>query len=227
MILWKRTRATTVLENLKLIFSPYCADSQFVFVFVLNSLIRYTSVIAYMKFFIPPLRFVSFKNFRSAETSVWNNFKVLLLVIIVLQGYLVLIMKKNLSTEFLTLLVNIPSCETHINVASGDCTVRTGITVVYDLSCREWIFNIQWHNCRRKWGFSISSRACNEVFDRCQIIRFSPSLWKAKEGRTKLIDKSSFTLCHVNFSLEFLLYRSNNFTNQPNPHQSASLCCVV
>ena len=33
-----------------MIFSPYCTVSGFIFVFVLNLLIRYTSVIAYMKF---------------------------------------------------------------------------------------------------------------------------------------------------------------------------------
>ncbi len=50
--------------RLKMISSPYCADSGFVFIFVLNSLKRYTSVIAYMKFFSSPLRIVSFKNSR-------------------------------------------------------------------------------------------------------------------------------------------------------------------
>ena len=38
-----------------MISSPYCAVSGFVFVFVLNWLICYTSVIAYMKFLSPPL----------------------------------------------------------------------------------------------------------------------------------------------------------------------------
>ena len=37
-----------------MISSPYCAYTGFVFIFVLNLLIRYTSVIAYMKFFSPP-----------------------------------------------------------------------------------------------------------------------------------------------------------------------------
>ncbi len=70
------------LFTLKMISSPYCADSGFVFIFVLNSLKRYTSVIAYMKCFSSPLRIVSFKNSRWAKTSVWNSVKVLLLVII-------------------------------------------------------------------------------------------------------------------------------------------------
>ena len=48
--------------SLKMISSPYCADSGFVFVFVLNLLICYTSIIAYMKFLSPPLRVVTFTN---------------------------------------------------------------------------------------------------------------------------------------------------------------------
>ena len=44
---------------LKMISSPYCAVSLFVLIFVLNSLIRYTSVMAYMKFLSPLLRVVS------------------------------------------------------------------------------------------------------------------------------------------------------------------------
>ena len=51
-----------VLTPLKMISSPYCAVSGFGFVFVLNLLICYTSVIAYMKFLSPPLRVVTFTN---------------------------------------------------------------------------------------------------------------------------------------------------------------------
>ena len=50
-----------------------------------------------MKFLSPPLRVVELLNARCAETSVWDNAEVLLLVIIVGQGYLALIIKKNLS----------------------------------------------------------------------------------------------------------------------------------
>ena len=96
-----------------MISSPYCAVSGFVF--VLNLLICYTSVIAYMKFSSPPLRVVTFTNARWAATSVWDNVEVLLLVIIVWQGYLTLIMKKNvsLSQNFYLGCVYIPSCEAH------------------------------------------------------------------------------------------------------------------
>ena len=51
-------------QDLKMISSPYCAVSGFVFVFVLNWLICYTSVIAYMKFLSPPLQVVTFTNAR-------------------------------------------------------------------------------------------------------------------------------------------------------------------
>ena len=54
----------TVKPVLKMISSPYCAVSGSVFVFVLNLLICYTSVIAYMKFLSPPLRDVTFTNAR-------------------------------------------------------------------------------------------------------------------------------------------------------------------
>ena len=98
-----------------MISSPHCAVSGFVFVFVLNLLICYTSVIAYMKFLSPPLRVVTFTNARCAATSVWNNVEVLLLVIIVWQGYLALIMKKKVSLphNFYLVCVYIPSCEAH------------------------------------------------------------------------------------------------------------------
>ena len=67
----------------------------------------------YMKFLSPPLRDVTFTNAQCAATSVWDNVEVLLLVIIVWQGYLALIMKKkvSLSQNFYLGCVYIPSCE--------------------------------------------------------------------------------------------------------------------
>ncbi len=105
---------------LKLISSPYYADSGFVFVFVLNSLKCYTSVTAYIKFFSPPLRFISFKNSRWAETSVWNSVKVPLLVIICSARISGVNNeeKGKFVAEFLVLLVNIPSCWAPINIAA-------------------------------------------------------------------------------------------------------------
>ena len=44
--------------------SPYCAVSGIVFNFVLNLFICYTSVTAYMKFFSPPLRVVTFDELK-------------------------------------------------------------------------------------------------------------------------------------------------------------------
>ena len=60
----KQVIIATRISYLKMISSPYCAVSGFVFVFVLNLLICYTSVIAYMKFLSPPLRVVTFTNAR-------------------------------------------------------------------------------------------------------------------------------------------------------------------
>ena len=55
---------------------------------------------------------------------------VLLLFIIVLQGHLedkgTSEDKGTFVPEFLSLLVNILSCEAHINIAGGDCAVPTG-----------------------------------------------------------------------------------------------------
>ena len=62
---WTRvTRTLGTRLGLKMISSPYCACSGFVFIFVLKLLIRYTSVLAYMKFLSPPLRVVTFRNAR-------------------------------------------------------------------------------------------------------------------------------------------------------------------
>ena len=77
-----------------MISSLYCADSGFVFIFVLNLLICYTSVIAYMKFLSPPLRVVTFDELKR---PVLDNVEAFLLVIIVWQEYLALIMKKEVS----------------------------------------------------------------------------------------------------------------------------------
>lgn len=78
-------------KDQKVISSPYCTLSKFVFIFVLNFLIHYTSLMAYRKFFSPLLQVIWSRNAPWAETSVWNNAEVLLLVIIVEQGYLALI----------------------------------------------------------------------------------------------------------------------------------------
>ncbi len=116
--------------KLKADFQSVLRDSGFVFVFVLNSLKRYTSVTAYIKFFSPPLQFVSFTNFRWAETSVSNSGKVPLLVIICsarISG-VNYEEKGKFVAEFLVLLVNIPSWWAQINInCSRDCAVRTGI----------------------------------------------------------------------------------------------------
>ncbi len=89
---------------LKLISSPYCADSGFV----------------YVTFFSPPLQFVSFKNFRWAETSVWNSVNVLLLVIICSARISGVNDKEKgkFVAQFLVLLVNIPFVWAHINIAA-------------------------------------------------------------------------------------------------------------
>ena len=50
------------IRELKDDFQSILAVSGFVFVFVLNLLICYTSVIAYMKFLSPPLRDFTFTN---------------------------------------------------------------------------------------------------------------------------------------------------------------------
>ncbi len=72
-----------------------------------------------MKFFSPPLQFVSFKNFRWAETSVWNSVKVLLLVICSARISGVNNEENGkFVAEFLVLLENIPSCEARINIAA-------------------------------------------------------------------------------------------------------------
>ena len=111
------TRSKDEQKALKMIYSPYCACSGFVFIVVLNLLICYTSVItAYMKFLSPPLRVVTFRNARWVEKLVWENAEVLLLVIIVWQGYLALIMKKKVSFIdpgiFILVIIYIPSFET-------------------------------------------------------------------------------------------------------------------
>ena len=84
---------------LNMISSPYCAVAGFVFIFVLNSLIRYTSVIAYMMFLSPPLRVVTFDELCWFEIT--SRLFYSLIVIIVWQGYLALIMKKNVSLSWL------------------------------------------------------------------------------------------------------------------------------
>ena len=134
-----------------MISSPYCAVSGFVFVFVLNLLICYTSVIAYMKFLSPLLRDVTFTNAQWAATSVWDNVEVLLLVIIVWQGYLALIMKKkvSLSQNFYLGCFYIPSCETHKHCRAEIAQYRLEIIFKCQLSSELWN-HCHW---RRFWPF--------------------------------------------------------------------------
>ena len=125
-----------------MISSPYCAVSGFVFVFVLNLLIYYTSVIAYVKFLSPPLWVVTFTNARWAVTSVWDNVEALLFVIIVWQGYLALIMKKkvSLSQNFYLCSVYISSCEAHKHCRAEIAQYR--LEIIFKLKNIKLIFRL-------------------------------------------------------------------------------------